>query len=126
MLLLRLGVSSGITVHLRSGYLSWGGLTNKGNLTKRGSEEPASPKRKLLLYPRRQQGNALLDSLNFPRIASRQQRAQILRPHQTSRLLLRIDDGQTGFERRGLQLSIRRDKCELPGVGLKLLLQHQG
>ena len=70
VLLLRLGVSSGITVHLRSGYLSWGGLTNKGNLTKRGSEEPASPKRKLLLYPRRQQGNALLDSLNFPRIAS--------------------------------------------------------
>ena len=48
------------------------------------------------------------------------------RPHQTSRLLLRIDYGQARFERRGLQLSIRGDKCELPGVGLKLLFQHQG
>ena len=125
MLLLCLGVSSGITVHLRSGYLPWGGLTNKGNLTKRGSKASASLKRKVLLWSRPQQGNALLNSLNFPRIASREPHVQILRPHQTSRLLLRIDYGQTGFERRGLQLSIRGDERELPGVGIKLLLQHQ-
>jgi len=41
-------------------------------------------------------------------------------------LLLRIDNNQTGFERRGLQFSIRGDECELPRVGLKLLFQHQG
>jgi len=44
---------------------------------------------------------------------------------QPSRLLLGIDYGQTGSERRGLQLPIRRDECELPGVGFKLLVQHQ-
>ena len=48
-----------------------------------------------------------------------------VRPHQTSHLLLRIDYVQTRFERRGLQLSIRGDECELPGVGFKLLFQHQ-
>jgi hypothetical protein len=128
------------------------------------------------LGPRRQQGDALLDSLNLPRIASYCKAAAngypiamgdlgrmyqkhagrarrrpagnepdnpngkaglrcagdagntfpALWPRQTSRLLLRIDYDQTGFERRGLQLSIRGDECELPGVGLKLLFQHQG